>query len=174
MAGEVITTGTRAADAARADARQGTDPSTQDAEHAEAAVAADVPESRALNGTTGTGTTRAQRSRVLAAQSQPPADAAVPGVGVRRRLARLGAAGTLARCARVAPGVPRSGRASAGVPLSTRDSGTSAATAASACSASWAGGSVPRGASARAASAALVPVVITSPATRAPSHPPSN
>jgi GTP pyrophosphokinase len=101
VAGEVITTGTRAADAARADARQGTDPSTQDAEQAEAAVAADVPESRALNGTpaaprpawdtTATGTTRAQRARVPAAQSQPPADAAVPGVGVRRRLARLGA-----------------------------------------------------------------------------------
>ena len=102
MAGEVITTGTRAADAARADAQPGTNPSTQDAEQAEAAVAADVPEPRVLNGTpdpktapppargTGTGTTRAQRARVAAAQNQP-ADAAVPGVGVRRRLARLGA-----------------------------------------------------------------------------------
>ena len=104
MAGEVITTGTRAADAARADARQGTDPSAQDAEQAEAAVAADVPEPRVLNGTPGPtpchsparrarralGTTRAQRARAAAAQSQP-ADAAAPGVGVRRRLARLGA-----------------------------------------------------------------------------------
>ena len=102
MAGEVITTGTTAADAARADAQPGTNPSTQDAEHAEAAVAADVPEPRVLNGTpdpktaprpargTGTGTTRAQRARVAAGQNQT-ADAAVPGVGVRRRLARLGA-----------------------------------------------------------------------------------
>jgi GTP pyrophosphokinase len=58
-----------------------------------------VPEPRVLNGTpaapppargTGIGTTRAQRARVTAAQSQA-ADAAVPGVGVRRRLARLGA-----------------------------------------------------------------------------------
>ena len=38
----------------------------------------------------GIGTTRAQRARAAAAQSQP-ADAAAPGVGVRRRLARLGA-----------------------------------------------------------------------------------
>ena len=102
MAGEVVTTGTRAADAARADARQGTNSSTQDAERAEVAVAADVPEPRVLNGApdpktapqsargTGIGTARAQRTRVPAAPSQA-ADAAVPGVGVRRRLARLGA-----------------------------------------------------------------------------------
>ena len=102
MAGEVIATGTTAADAARADAQPGTNPSTQDAEHVEAAVAADVPEPRVLNGApdpktaprpargTETGTTRAQRARVAAAQNQT-ADAAVPGVGVRRRLARLGA-----------------------------------------------------------------------------------
>ncbi|HYX57917.1 MAG TPA: hypothetical protein VE888_02795, partial [Streptosporangiaceae bacterium] len=51
MAGEVVTTGTRAADAARADAQPGTNSSTQDAEHAEAVVAADVPEPRVLNGT---------------------------------------------------------------------------------------------------------------------------
>ena len=50
MAGEVITTGTRAADAARADAQQGTNSSGQDAERAEVAVAADVPEPRVLNG----------------------------------------------------------------------------------------------------------------------------
>ena len=50
MAGEVVTTGTRAADAARADAQQGTNSSTQDAERAEAAVAANVPEPRVLNG----------------------------------------------------------------------------------------------------------------------------
>ncbi|HEY1004618.1 MAG TPA: GTP pyrophosphokinase, partial [Streptosporangiaceae bacterium] len=102
MAGEVVTTGTRAADAARADARQGTNSSSQDAERAEAAVAADVPEPRVLNGApapetasqpargTGIGTARAQRARVPAAPTQA-ADAAVPGVGVRRRLARLGA-----------------------------------------------------------------------------------
>ena len=50
MAGEVVTTGTRAADAARADAQQGTNSSTQDAERAEAAAAANVPEPRVLNG----------------------------------------------------------------------------------------------------------------------------
>jgi guanosine-3',5'-bis(diphosphate) 3'-pyrophosphohydrolase len=75
VAGEVITTGTKAADATRADTRLGTDPSTQDAGQAEAAVAADVPEPRV---------------RVAAIQSQA-ADTAAPGVGVRRRLARLGA-----------------------------------------------------------------------------------
>jgi GTP diphosphokinase / guanosine-3',5'-bis(diphosphate) 3'-diphosphatase len=108
VAGEVITTGTRAAGAARADEPLGTDSPAQDAEQAEAAVAADVPESRVLNGTPeaarpaqgtpeaarpaqGTpGATRAQRATAPAAPSQP-ADAAVPGVGVRRRLARLGA-----------------------------------------------------------------------------------
>ena len=84
MAGEVVTTGTRAADAARADAQPGTNSSTQDAERAEAAAAADVREPRVLNGA------RAQRTRVPAAPAQA-ADAAVPGVGVRRRLARLGA-----------------------------------------------------------------------------------
>jgi GTP diphosphokinase / guanosine-3',5'-bis(diphosphate) 3'-diphosphatase len=99
VAGEVVTTGTRAADAARADARQGTNSSTQDAERAEAAVAADVPGPGALKGApaapqsargSGIGTARAERTRVPAAPSQA-ADAAVPGVGVRRRLARLGA-----------------------------------------------------------------------------------
>src|SRR5271166_6775721 len=50
-------------------------------------------------------------------------------------------------------------------PLSACGPGTPAATAASACSASRV---VPCSASARAASAAFVPVVITSPATRAP------
>ena len=136
MAGEVITTGTRAADAARADAEQGT---ALDAEQAEAAVTAGVPGPHALNGdpaaspggesaasaaskggeskaaqaaedaaepavpanpvpasparparNSGIGSTRAQRARAAAAQSLP-ADAAAPGVGVRRRLARLGA-----------------------------------------------------------------------------------
>ena len=115
MPGEVTTTGTRAADAARADAQQGTD---LEAVQAEAAVAADVPRSAAPNGSSapagtsaspraaadvsapspadparpargaGAGTARAQRARAAAAQ---PADAAAPGVGVRRRLARLGA-----------------------------------------------------------------------------------
>ena len=130
MAGEVITTGTKAADAARADAEHGT---TLDAEQAEAAVAAGVPGPHALNGGSGApriipsgapqatpsgapratqdatpsansvpasavrpargsglGTARAQRARAAAAQS-PATDAAAPGVGVRRRLARLGA-----------------------------------------------------------------------------------
>ena len=114
MAGEVITTGTRTADAARVDAQQGT---ALDAEPAEAAVAAGVPGPDALNGdseapqatedaaapaspvpasaartarASGLGTNRAQRARAAAAQS-PAGDAAAPGVGVRRRLARLGA-----------------------------------------------------------------------------------
>ena len=144
MAGEVIMTGTRAADPARADAQQG---KALDAEQAEAAVAAGVPGQHALNSDSaapqatpeqatpeqatpeqatpeqatpeqatpeqatpdadppvrpvpasaartargsGIGTSRAQRARAAAAQS-PPADAAAPGVGVRRRLARLGA-----------------------------------------------------------------------------------
>ena len=114
MAGEVVTTGTRTADAARVDAQQGT---ALDAEPAEAAVAAGVPGPDALNGdseapqatedaaapaspvpasaartarASGLGTNRAQRARAAAAQS-PAADAAAPGVGVRRRLARLGA-----------------------------------------------------------------------------------
>ena len=129
MAGEVITTGTRAADAARVDAEQGT---ALDAEQAEAAVAAGVPgparaqrrlsrpagrriknpashgrrdrpgepgpgfartDGAGLRDTaparSGMGTARAQRARA-AAQSLA-ADAAAPGVGVRRRLARLGA-----------------------------------------------------------------------------------
>ena len=110
MAGEVTTTGTKVADAARTDTRQGTD---LDAVQAEAAVAADVLEPGAPNGNSaapqatadagaparpdparpargaGIGTARAQRARVAAAQPQP--DAAAPGVGVRRRLARLGA-----------------------------------------------------------------------------------
>src|SRR4029077_2929153 len=101
VAGEVVTTGTRAADAARANAQQGTNSSTQDAERAEAAVAANVPEPHVLNGApdpnmtpqpvrvSGIGTARAQRARVPAAPAQAT-DAAVPGVGVRRRLARLG------------------------------------------------------------------------------------
>ena len=93
MAGEVITTGTRTADAARVDAQQGT---ALDAEPAEAAVAAGVPGPDALNGdseapqatedvaapaspvpasaartarASGLGTNRAQRARAAAAQS---------------------------------------------------------------------------------------------------------
>ena len=156
MPGEVITTGTRAADPARTDAEQGP---ALDAEQAEAVVTAGVPGPDALNGgsavpqtadsatphvtdsaaphvtdsptsqatdsvapqaagsvpqtpqappdTTpsaklvpastartargsGIGTSRAQRARAAAAQSAA-VDAAAPGVGVRRRLARLGA-----------------------------------------------------------------------------------
>ena len=92
MAGEVVTTGTRTADAARVDARQGT---ALDAEPAEAAVAAGVPGPDALNGdseapqatedaaapaspvpasaartarASGLGTNRAQRARAAAAR----------------------------------------------------------------------------------------------------------
>src|SRR5215472_17398213 len=72
-----------------------------------------------------------------------------------------GAAATRARCA-------RSGRGASGAPSSMRGSGTSAVATTSACSRSWAEGSGPGCASARAAPTALVPVVITSPATRAP------
>jgi guanosine-3',5'-bis(diphosphate) 3'-pyrophosphohydrolase len=99
VAGEVITTGTRAADAARADARPGPDPSAQDAEQDGAAA---VPEPHMANGgpespdaaqaarNPGLGTARAQRARVATVQHQS-ADPAAPAVGVRRRLARLGA-----------------------------------------------------------------------------------
>jgi GTP pyrophosphokinase len=82
VAGEVTTTGTEATDAAQADAQPGMDRSTQDAGQAEAAVSADVPRSRALNG-----------SSAPVAPSVPslPAGGGTPGVGVRRRLARLGA-----------------------------------------------------------------------------------
>ena len=108
MPGEVTTTGTEATDAARADAQPGTDPSVQDAGQAEAAVSADVPEPRALDGSPVPeapvtpsvpsipspspvlGTARAQRARAAAVQGQV-SDPATPGVGVRRRLARLGA-----------------------------------------------------------------------------------
>jgi GTP diphosphokinase / guanosine-3',5'-bis(diphosphate) 3'-diphosphatase len=125
VAGDVITTGTRAADAARVDAPRGTDPVT-DAEQAEAG-AVSVPDRRTAEdgpepaeslaaespdtdesapaqeprpGRTGTGgagrpgsgqarTSRA-RAAVAAVQGQA-ADVAASGVGVRRRLARLGA-----------------------------------------------------------------------------------
>jgi guanosine-3',5'-bis(diphosphate) 3'-pyrophosphohydrolase len=113
VAGEVTTTGTEAAEAARVDAQQ-------DAGQAEAAGAAAVPEPRALNGgpdpvapaapvtvpvapvpvapsvpsipvpPSALGTARAQRARA-AAMTGPATDTATPGVGVRRRLARLGA-----------------------------------------------------------------------------------
>jgi GTP pyrophosphokinase len=72
VAGDVITTGTSTADAARADARRA-DP-VADAEKTEAAGAAGVP------------------SRRAPADASPAApQAAASGVGVRRRLARLGA-----------------------------------------------------------------------------------
>jgi GTP diphosphokinase / guanosine-3',5'-bis(diphosphate) 3'-diphosphatase len=109
--GEVTTTGTEAADAAPADAQPGPDPSAQDARSSEAAVGADGPQPRALDGATDPvdpvtrvtpsvpsipsspavlGTARAQRARAAAVPSQV-SDTATPGVGVRRRLARLGA-----------------------------------------------------------------------------------
>ncbi len=120
MPGEVTTTGTRAADAAQADAAQA-DAAQADAQQgpaldvvpAEAAAAVVVPKPGALNGSSaapqatedagapvppgarpprgsGIGTARAQRARAASAQSQATEPAA-PGVGVRRRLARLGA-----------------------------------------------------------------------------------
>ena len=123
MAGDVITTGTRADDPARVNAARGSDPVT-DAEQAEAG-APDVPGDRtaddaaqapaspegpespkasedpaddtapprqpqaASNGSTQARTSRA-RAAVAAVQGQA-ADVAASGVGVRRRLARLGA-----------------------------------------------------------------------------------
>ena len=85
MAGEVIATGTRAADAAPADARKGTDPSAQDAEQAEAAVAADVPEPRVLNGTPERPPHRApRRGPALPGAPGPPGRS---GPGCRRRRA---------------------------------------------------------------------------------------
>ena len=105
MAGDVITTGTRAADAARVDAPRGTDPET-DAEQAEAGAAGvpgrrapDSPAAAAAQADTaaepaeaGNGQARTSRARaaVAAVQGQA-ADVAASGVGVRRRLARLGA-----------------------------------------------------------------------------------
>ena len=114
MAGEVITTGTRAADAARTDAERGT---ARDAEQAEAAVTAGVPDPRALNGTPETpqaSTSETSQAAPAPSSARPStrpsaaaartargagtgtargqaADGAAPGVGVRRRLARLGA-----------------------------------------------------------------------------------
>jgi len=99
VAGDVITTGTRAADAARVDAPRGPDP-VADAEPAEAAPA-DVPgrpapeeavparpaRSQARNQARAAGRARAA---VAAVQGQA-ADVAASSVGVRRRLARLGA-----------------------------------------------------------------------------------
>jgi GTP diphosphokinase / guanosine-3',5'-bis(diphosphate) 3'-diphosphatase len=120
VAGDVITTGTRAADTARVDAPRGTDPEI-DAEQAEAG-AADVPSRRTADGppataahanpaaaaananpaaaapevnpaaapATGQARTSRARAAVAAVQGQA-ADVAASGVGVRRRLARLGA-----------------------------------------------------------------------------------
>jgi guanosine-3',5'-bis(diphosphate) 3'-pyrophosphohydrolase len=102
VAGDVITTGTRAADAARVDAPQGPDP-VADAEQAEAAPA-DVPGSATAEDADPIPPARASRSAprsqaraagraraaVAAVQGQA-ADVAASSVGVRRRLARLGA-----------------------------------------------------------------------------------
>jgi GTP diphosphokinase / guanosine-3',5'-bis(diphosphate) 3'-diphosphatase len=100
VAGDVITTGTRAADAARADAPRGPDP-VADAEQAEAAPA-DVPGDRAAedaqvnaNGEQAAPARPARaagraRAAVAAVQGQA-ADVAASSVGMRRRLARLGA-----------------------------------------------------------------------------------
>ncbi len=135
MAGDVITTGTRAADAVGVDAQRDTDP-VADAEQADAAEAAGVPGGRAADNSQKTSereeapdaqatsgsqatpaageaaetegthrpgraspgrTTRGERNgragtdRAKTIVAGPPADAAAPGVGVRRRLARLGA-----------------------------------------------------------------------------------
>ena len=135
MAGDVITTGTRAADAVGVDAQRDTNPVT-DAEQAEAAEAAGVPGGRAADSSQETSerqeapdaqatsgsqatpaageaaeteethrpgraspgrTTRSERNgragtdRAKTTVPGPAADAAAPGVGVRRRLARLGA-----------------------------------------------------------------------------------
>jgi guanosine-3',5'-bis(diphosphate) 3'-pyrophosphohydrolase len=132
VAGDVITTGTRAADAAGADAQKDTDTVT-DAEQAEAAAVADVPDVGATDGsqpaaasdatavseapadqlttaapetskspgsprpvkaasgrTARSGRTGAERAKTGTFTGQA-GDVAAPGVGVRRRLARLGA-----------------------------------------------------------------------------------
>ncbi len=111
MAGDVVTTGTRAADPARVDAPRDPGPAT-DAEQAEAA-AADVPGDRAADAAAlaspeapqspeaRTSPVRPSRARAAVAAVQghtaDPAAAAAKGssaasgVGVRRRLARLGA-----------------------------------------------------------------------------------
>jgi GTP diphosphokinase / guanosine-3',5'-bis(diphosphate) 3'-diphosphatase len=96
VAGDVITTGTRAADAARMDAPRGTDPET-DAEQAEAGAAgvpgrraADSPAAEPAEAGNGQARTSRARAAVAAVQGQA-ADVAASGVGVRRRLARLGA-----------------------------------------------------------------------------------
>ena len=95
MAGDVITTGARAADAARVDAPRGQDP-VADAEQAEAAPA-DVPGRPAAEDAPPVRPARTQaraagraRAAVAAVQGQA-ADVAASSVGVRRRLARLGA-----------------------------------------------------------------------------------
>jgi GTP diphosphokinase / guanosine-3',5'-bis(diphosphate) 3'-diphosphatase len=135
VAGDVITTGARAADAVGVDAQRDTNP-VADAEQAEAAEAADVPGGRAAESSQQTSerqkapdaqatsgsraapaaqetaetegtprpgkaspgrTTRGERNgragtdRAKTTVPGPPADVAAPGVGVRRRLARLGA-----------------------------------------------------------------------------------
>ena len=133
MAGDVITTGMRAAEPARVDAPRGTDPVT-DAEQAEAG-AADVPGTRTADSaaetsespkapespeaprarptiprrpgrpkhrdrqapgpqaprTAGTQTRTSRARAAVAAVQGQAADVAASGVGVRRRLARLGA-----------------------------------------------------------------------------------
>jgi GTP diphosphokinase / guanosine-3',5'-bis(diphosphate) 3'-diphosphatase len=95
VAGDVITTGTKAADAARVDAPRGPDP-VADAEQAEAAPA-DVPGRPAAEDAAPPRPARSQaraagraRAAVAAVQGQA-ADVAASSVGVRRRLARLGA-----------------------------------------------------------------------------------
>jgi guanosine-3',5'-bis(diphosphate) 3'-pyrophosphohydrolase len=128
VAGDVITTGTVAADAARVDAQRDSDPVT-DAEQTEATGLAGVPDNRAASDTKETApaepepaktppaatapaataqtdqpavtpsapapaggrTSRSERARAAAAVPGQSADVAAPGVGVRRRLARLGA-----------------------------------------------------------------------------------
>jgi guanosine-3',5'-bis(diphosphate) 3'-pyrophosphohydrolase len=98
VAGDVITTGTPAAaaaaevngaaSAARVDAPGGTDPAT-DAEQAEAG-AVGVPAAAAAEVSTSQVRPSRARAAVAAVQGQA-ADVAASGVGVRRRLARLGA-----------------------------------------------------------------------------------
>ena len=85
MAGEVITTGARAADAARADADQGT---ALEAEQAKAAVAAGVPDQRALNGDSAApqATGRKKRPYRLHLRAEPgPGFDRTDGTGLRDR-----------------------------------------------------------------------------------------
>jgi GTP diphosphokinase / guanosine-3',5'-bis(diphosphate) 3'-diphosphatase len=88
VAGEVTTTGTEATDAAPVDTQQAPAPSARDAGRSKAAESADVPQRRARDDSQAAG---APAGTVTPSVPSIPAGGGTPGVGVRRRLARLGA-----------------------------------------------------------------------------------